>query len=150
MCQTDSRLVVGQMNDKYQAREPLLQRYYHIARNLALHFDEANIVHVSRAENNRADVLPKLASTKKAGQHRTLMQKVLHTPSWNHEDLFEIQTEWYSWMTPILNFLVHDTLPENDAKAKRVRRRPLIQWSTMNYSREGSLSLCVMFGSHTS
>lgn len=35
-CQTDSQLVTGQMNGEYQAREPLLQKYYNIFRNLVL------------------------------------------------------------------------------------------------------------------
>jgi len=122
-CQTDSQLIAGQMNGDYQAREPLLQRYYHVARNLTLHFNEANIVHVPRAENDRADVLSKLASTKKVGQHRTLMQEVLYAPSWNQEDVFEIRNGGENWMTPILNFLVHDTLPENEAEARKVRRQ---------------------------
>jgi len=80
-CQTDSQLIAGQMNGDYQAREPLLQRYYHVEKNLILHFDEANIIHVPRAENDRADFLSKLVSTKKIGQHRTLMQEVLYAPS---------------------------------------------------------------------
>ena len=51
------------------------------------------------------------------------MQEVLHMPSWDHEDVFEIRTEGRSWMTPILNFLVHNMLPEIEAEAKRVRRQ---------------------------
>jgi len=49
-------------------------------------------MHVSRTENDWADVLSKLTSSKKAGQHKTLIQKVLKTPNWDHEDVFEIQT----------------------------------------------------------
>jgi len=33
-CQIDSQLITGQMNGDYQARESLLQRYYHVAKNL--------------------------------------------------------------------------------------------------------------------
>jgi len=122
-CQTYSQLIVGQMNDDYQAREPLLQRYYHVAKNLTLHFDETSIVHVPWAENDIANVLSKLASTKKIGQHRTLIQVVLYAPSWNQKDVFEIRNERDNWMTPILNFLVHDTLSESESEAKRVRRQ---------------------------
>jgi len=121
--QTDSQLIAGQMNGDYQALESLLQRYYHVAKNLTLHFDEASIVHVPRIENHKADVLSKLASTKKIGQHRTLMQEVPYAPSWNLEDVFEIRNEGDNWMTHILNFLIHYTLPENEAEARRVRRQ---------------------------
>jgi len=108
------------MNDDYQAREPFLQRYYQVTKNLTLHFDVANIVHVPRIENDRADVLPKLATTKKIGQHKTLMQEVLYAPSWNLEDVFEIHNEGDNWMTHILNFLIHNTLPENEAETELV------------------------------
>jgi len=49
-------------------------------------------MHVPRTKNYRADVLSKLASSKKVSQHRTLIQEVLHTPSWDHKDVFAIQT----------------------------------------------------------
>jgi len=51
------------------------------------------------------------------------MQEVLYAPSWNPEDVFEIRNEGDNLMTPILNFLIHDTLPENEAEARMVRRQ---------------------------
>jgi len=91
-CKTDSQLVTSQMNGEYQTRESLLQKYYGIARNLILQFDEVHIIHVPRTENDKADLLFKLASSKRVGQFRMLIQETLRTPSWDHEDVFEIQT----------------------------------------------------------
>jgi len=111
------------MDEEYQAREPLLQKYYNLTRILILQFEDATIVHVPRANNDTTDVLSKLANTKKPGQYKTLIQEVLNTPSWDHEGMFEIQPEAASWMTPILEFLVNDVLPEDNTKARRVRRQ---------------------------
>jgi len=121
-CKNDSQLVASQMNGEYQTREPLLQKYYDIARNLTLQFDEVHIIHVPCTENDRANLLSKLASSKKAGQFRMLIQETLHTPSWDHEDVFEIQTGEGSWMTPIVDFLSRDVLPEDKLEAKKIRR----------------------------
>jgi len=79
------------MNDEYQAREPLLQKYYHVGRSLIRQFDEVGIVYVSRADNDRTDVMSKVASTKKMGQRKTLIQEVLNTSSWDHGNVFAIQ-----------------------------------------------------------
>jgi len=94
-----------------------------MARNLILQFVDVVIVHVPRASNDRADILSKLASTKKPGQHRTLIQEVLNTPSWDQESTFEIQPGVTSWMTPILDFLVNDVLPASNSEARKIRRQ---------------------------
>jgi len=131
------------MNGEYQAREPLLQKYYHLARNLILQFKDATVVHVSRANNDRADVLSKLASTKKSGQHRTLIQEVLNMPNWDHEDVFKIRPEIANWMTPISDFLVNDVFPENKTKAKKVRRQATsFRWSMVNFLEQGFPPFC--------
>jgi len=122
-CQTDLQLVAGQVNGEYQAREPLLQKYHNMTKKLMLQFEEVSIVHVPRCNNARADVLSKLMSTRKTGQHKTLIQEVLNTPSWDRDYVLEIQIRENSWMTPILNFLMHDILPEDRAEAKKIRRQ---------------------------
>jgi len=78
---------------------------------------------VLRVDNDRDDILSKLTSAKKVGQHRTLIQEVLNTPSRDHENVFAIQDGKGNWMTPILNFLVNDILPEDQTKAKKLWRQ---------------------------
>ena len=62
-CQSDSQLVTRQINDEFQTKEPLLQKYYHIARSLIDKFEKFTITHVLRTANERANILSKLAST---------------------------------------------------------------------------------------
>jgi len=122
-CQTDSQLVSGQMNGEYQAREPLLQKYHNMTKELALQFEDISIVHVPRGDNARADILSKLASTRKTGQHRMLIQEVLSIPSLDRDYVFDVWVGRKGWMTPILNFLMNDMLPDDRTEARRIRRQ---------------------------
>jgi len=48
-------------------------------------FDQFSIIHVSREHNNHINVISKLASKKKTGQHKTFIQETLQTPNWDYE-----------------------------------------------------------------
>ena len=122
-CYTDSRLVTGQINGTYQAKEPALQKYYQLARRLIDKLEHFEIIHVPREQNSRADILSKLASTKTAGQHRTLVQQTLSTPSWDDDRVFTIDTSAPSWTTPIIQYLRDEALPADPAMARTIRRQ---------------------------
>jgi len=64
-CKTDSKLIVGYLNDEFQIKDPTLLQYYHLVRNvIQFAFERVSIRHIPRSENVRADILSKLASTK--------------------------------------------------------------------------------------
>ncbi|RDX93784.1 Retrovirus-related Pol polyprotein from transposon 17.6, partial [Mucuna pruriens] len=65
---SDSRLVTGQVNNEYQTRDPQLTKYREQAVKLEATFEKFVLVHVPRDQNERADLLAKLTSTKKKGQ----------------------------------------------------------------------------------
>jgi len=60
---------------------------------------------------------------KKVGQHRTLIQENLTSPSWDHIDVFQINAGKSNWMTPIVEYLDNEVLPDDEKEAKRVRRQ---------------------------
>nr|KYP65244.1 hypothetical protein KK1_011476 [Cajanus cajan] len=93
--------MVEQLNGTYQAKDTLLQRYFHIASHQISSFDEFAIQHVSREQNARADLLSKLASTKKPGQHRTIIQETLHSPSFDDTVVNVSDSGDLGWMTDI-------------------------------------------------
>nr|KYP73759.1 hypothetical protein KK1_006409 [Cajanus cajan] len=64
-------------------------------------FDEFTIQHVPREQNTRADLLSKLASTKRPGQHRTIIQETLHSPSLDDKVVNASNSEDQGWMTGI-------------------------------------------------
>jgi len=66
-CNTDSRLVVGQVQGEYQVKDDLLLQYYHKVIEAMKEFEEVTIHHIPRAENARANRLSKLAEGKEKG-----------------------------------------------------------------------------------
>jgi ribonuclease HI len=77
---TDSQLVVTQVKGEAQAKEPLLQKYLVVIKETISLFDEFEIMHVPREQNTRADVLSKLASTRKSGVNHSFIQETLEKP----------------------------------------------------------------------
>ncbi|RDX91363.1 hypothetical protein CR513_26673, partial [Mucuna pruriens] len=74
----DSKLVTGQVNEKYQARDPQL---------IAATFEKFMLLHVPRDHNERADLLAKLASTQKRGQQKLVIHESLSTPTVDRQEV---------------------------------------------------------------
>jgi len=55
--ESDSELLVRQLNGQYRVRDPKLQILFERARSLLRHFDSCTIVHVWREANKLADKL---------------------------------------------------------------------------------------------
>jgi len=65
ICKSDSQLTVGHIKGDYQVKDPLLLRYYHKVLNIMQSFSKAEIEHIPREKNSRADSLSKLASQRR-------------------------------------------------------------------------------------
>ena len=77
-------------------------------------FDRAEITHVPREQNTRADILSKLAKTKKKGRKKSVIQESLYSPSIERSTtLLEVNAIGDSscWMTSVFNFLTKWELP---------------------------------------
>ena len=64
-CKSDSQVMVGKVNREFEVKEPLLQRYFHAAKNNIARFNKAPLEHIPREDNKRVDILSKLSVTKK-------------------------------------------------------------------------------------
>ncbi|RDX73535.1 Retrovirus-related Pol polyprotein, partial [Mucuna pruriens] len=62
MAKSDSKLVTRQINGEYQAKDPQLAKYRDRAAAMASSFDSFILLHVPRDQNERADLLEKLAN----------------------------------------------------------------------------------------
>nr|KYP74292.1 Retrovirus-related Pol polyprotein from transposon 297 family [Cajanus cajan] len=80
--------------------------------------------HVPREQNSRVDLLSKLASTKKPGATRSVIQETLTQPSINEAqgNVLFIQEELNSWMGPYIAYLTQGELPEDKREASLVQR----------------------------
>nr|KYP35872.1 hypothetical protein KK1_043051 [Cajanus cajan] len=93
--------MVEQLSGAFQTKDTLLQRYFHMASQQISSFDEFTIYHVPREQNARADLLSKLASTKCPGQHRTIIQETLHSPSLDDKVVNTSDDREQGWTTYI-------------------------------------------------
>ena len=99
---SDSKIVSSQVFGSYQAKDPMLQRYLAKVKDLMGKVDIFEVRHVPRAENIRADILSKLASTKTGGTNKSLIQENLKIPSIADPVSVLAIEESSNWMTPIL------------------------------------------------
>ncbi|XP_072081003.1 uncharacterized protein [Arachis hypogaea] len=77
---SDSQIVISQVNRSFQARDFLLQKYLEKVKKLCEDFEEVMVQHVPREKNSRADLLSKLASTKPDTGNRSLIQGLVTEP----------------------------------------------------------------------
>ncbi|XP_057457904.1 uncharacterized protein LOC130748677 [Lotus japonicus] len=87
---TDSQIVSRQIQGEYQANDAQLAKYLVKAQNLMKQVAKVQINHVPREENTRADILSKLASTKKPGNNKSVIHEVLNSPSIENEEVMAI------------------------------------------------------------
>jgi len=79
-CKSDSQVMVDQVNGEFEVKEPLLQWYYHAAKNSITRFSKTPLEHIPREDNKRADILSKLSVTKKKSHQRSVIQILLRHP----------------------------------------------------------------------
>jgi hypothetical protein len=95
---------------------------------LANHFNSFELVYVPREQNARADLLSKLASTKKPGSNRTFIQETIANPSITEEPVMMI-IESEDWRAPIIRYLQKDELPAAREEAYKVKKMSV--WYSM-------------------
>jgi ribonuclease HI len=101
---SDSQLVTNQVSGEFQTRDPQLTKYLEKVNKLAKCFNSFQLIYVPREQNARADLLSKLASTKKPGSNRTFIQETIANPSINEKETHMIIEE-EDWRTPIIKYL---------------------------------------------
>ncbi|CAJ2668042.1 unnamed protein product [Trifolium pratense] len=123
---TDSQLVASQITGEYQTKDERLTEYLNLIKEKLTKFKQTEVKHVPREHNARADILSKLASTKKKkGGNQSLIQETLSKPSIvKPPEVFLIcEIDANSWMTPVFEFLNTGNLPLDKKEAAKVKKR---------------------------
>nr|KYP37480.1 Uncharacterized protein Mb2253c family [Cajanus cajan] len=111
-CCSDSKLIAEQVGGGYQTKEPQLQRYNLMVSQLTSFFDNFQIEHIPRAQNERADLLSKLAST-----------KCPVAPSCQVTTIFASNSYQQGWMADIWKYLKDGILPDNKVEASKIKNK---------------------------
>ncbi|MED6211164.1 hypothetical protein PIB30_071021 [Stylosanthes scabra] len=95
-----------------------MAKYLEKAKELLSLFQKVQMKHIPQKENDRADTLSKLASTKPGRGNRTLIQETKEKPSIDEVQTVLSISESESWRNPITKFLIHGTLPEDKVRGR--------------------------------
>jgi ribonuclease HI len=118
---SDSQLVTNQVSGDYQTKDPQLIKYLEKVQSLAAQFEHFELIYVPREQNARADLLSKLASTKKPGNNRTVIQETIAKPSAETTEILMV-VEASDWRHPLIRYLQDETLPEEQEEAARIKK----------------------------
>lgn len=123
---TDSQLVASQVRGEYQVKNDQLAEYWALVQEAKRKFKSVDVQHVPREHNARADVLSKLASTKRNGGNKSVIQEILPRPRTQHPsstlEVLSIEDN-DCWMTPVHDYLTKGKIPDDPKKAVVVRQR---------------------------
>ena len=121
---SDSQLVVKQIEDSYEARGEKMILYLKKVRELLKKFVRVQVRHVPRMENSRAGTLAKLATTPQEDLDRRVLVEHLMEPSVNvnSDEVLPVMTA-PSWIDPIWDYLLNDTLPSDPNEASKLRAK---------------------------
>nr|GEV71451.1 reverse transcriptase domain-containing protein [Tanacetum cinerariifolium] len=120
----DSKLVAFQMNGEFVARNKAMAKYMAKAKEQATLFKKFLTKNIPRNQNQKADVLSKLASVAFNHLTKEILAEVLN--SW-FVDVQEVSTiveeEEDNWMTPIIKCLEERVCPtyKNEARTLRIK-----------------------------
>ena len=109
----------------YQAKNNNIIEYLDLVKEWMKWFDWTKIKHVPREQNTRADILSKLASTKKKGGNKSVIQESLSRP---RIEKFAAPPEVNAigddscWMTRVFNFLTVGVFTADKREATVTKR----------------------------
>ncbi|GJV68137.1 reverse transcriptase domain-containing protein [Tanacetum coccineum] len=120
----DSKLVTCQMNGEFVASSEGMARYLEKAKEYAALFKKFSIKNIPRNQNQKADVLSKLASVAFNHLTKEILVEVLNAES---VDVCEVNTvveeEEDNWMTPIIKCLEKGIWPTDENKARTLQMK---------------------------
>ena len=118
----DSRMVVGQVKEELEARDPRMQEYLSQVRRIQTNFEFFDLSYISRSGNTHADSLATLATFSTQDLPRVILVEDLCTPIPVKRDLLQVHQIKLRprWMDPLLLFLERDILPEEKSKAEKI------------------------------
>ncbi|XP_017221564.1 uncharacterized protein LOC135148512 [Daucus carota subsp. sativus] len=118
---SDSQLVVRQTTGDYAVKDSTLARYQQQVQTRLSTFKSYQLHQINREDNSIADSLSKLLE----GEYTTADGPVyflsLPHPSIEPKEQFNITLDEDNWMTPLIAYIRHGTLPTDHSKARQVK-----------------------------
>ena len=133
---SDSRLVVYQIQESFEARDSRMKAYLSAAKQIISKFGTIKVAQLGRAQNRHADSLATLASSITKEVPWLIKVELIREPSIGMEDncnsawvdVAVISTTKPCWMDPIIDLLAEDRVPNDEKEAKKILRVASRYW----------------------
>ncbi|XP_073298507.1 uncharacterized protein [Primulina huaijiensis] len=117
---SDSQLVAQQIKGTYEAKNEKMLKYLRLITARAAALTDWSIEQIPREENGEADTLAKLVASMSDISTREVLCFTRLVLSID-EKVPPIQRN--SWMTPLIEYIVHGKLPEDRARAAKIKKQ---------------------------
>ena len=119
--QSDSQLVVGQVNAEFKSRDPRMTKYASLVKHKLSALSAWKTKHVTRDCNERVDALAVVAASLPIKE--TVFLPIYYQPESSilHAQINQIEEVPPSWMDPIRLYLATRELPDDRDKTHKVR-----------------------------
>ncbi|XP_076917408.1 uncharacterized protein LOC143577466 [Bidens hawaiensis] len=121
----DSLLVANQVGGTYDAKDPKMKEYLKVTHELMKDFEEAEVIHIPRGSNKKADALSKLAVVAFNHLEKEVKVETLQQPLVTESTIANVETQGENWMTPLIRYLQEGTVPEDKEEERKLRVRAL-------------------------
>ena len=126
---SNSRLVVNQMNNSFEACDSRMKEYLRMVKQVMGKFCMAKVVQVARGQNRHADSLATLALAMTEDVPRIIKVEPITEPSITTVtdigvagiSVTAVTTAEPCWMDSIVEFLAEDHIPDDEKEASKVR-----------------------------
>jgi hypothetical protein len=96
-------------------------KYLEKVQKLGTQFEQFELIYIPRDQNSRVDLLLKLASTKKPGNNRTVIQDTITKPSAESVEVLLV-VEGNDWIHPIIRYRQEEILPSKKDEAIKLKK----------------------------
>ncbi|XP_075486317.1 uncharacterized protein LOC142525917 [Primulina tabacum] len=117
---SDSQLITQQVKGAYEAKNEKMLKYLGLIKARASSLTDWSVEQIPREENAEADTLAKLASSMSDISTREVLCFTRLVLSVDEEVSF---AQGSSWMTPLIEYIVHNKLPEDKAQARKIKKQ---------------------------
>ena len=121
LIQSDSQLVVGQVNAEFESREPQMAKYASLVKQRLSTLLAWKLEHVPRDCNERADALADVAASLPIKE--TIYLPIYYQPASSilHTQVSQIEETPSSWMDPIRLYIAMGELPNDRSRAHKIQ-----------------------------
>ncbi|XP_076938554.1 uncharacterized protein LOC143606789 [Bidens hawaiensis] len=121
----DSLLVANQVGGTYDARDPKMREYLRVTQELMKEFEGAEVIHIPRGSNKKANALSKLAAVAFDHLAKEVKVETLKKPSVIEAMVTNVETQRESWMTPIVEYLREGKVYEDKEEERKLKVKAL-------------------------